>query len=177
MSFSSGAYFGSHSTVSQWARRASAARVALLVWTVVENEHDERERDPELGAIAPIDLLQKSKEIRASFGSAGVNNERAPGPVEHPEHRYFRPLARCRNTQISPFLGPDVRQVRMSERFGFVREQKHDVARLGLGLEQLPAQAGAIYSVRVLASLQRVAGPSPAEIPFWRSTPDSREGE
>jgi hypothetical protein len=32
MSFSSGAYFGSHSTVSQWARSARAARVALLVW-------------------------------------------------------------------------------------------------------------------------------------------------
>lgn len=31
MSFSSGAYFGSHSTVSQ-ARSANAAREALLVW-------------------------------------------------------------------------------------------------------------------------------------------------
>ena len=32
MSFSSGASFGSHSTVSQWARSARAARDALLVW-------------------------------------------------------------------------------------------------------------------------------------------------
>src|SRR6185436_13542733 len=32
ISFSSGAYFGSHSTVSQWARAARAARLALLVW-------------------------------------------------------------------------------------------------------------------------------------------------
>lgn len=32
MSVSWGAYFGSHSTVSQCARAASAARVALLVW-------------------------------------------------------------------------------------------------------------------------------------------------
>jgi hypothetical protein len=33
MSLSSGAYFGSHSGVSQCSRSASAARVALLVWT------------------------------------------------------------------------------------------------------------------------------------------------
>src|ERR1700758_4122423 len=32
MGLSSGAYFGSHSTLSQDARAASAARVALLVW-------------------------------------------------------------------------------------------------------------------------------------------------
>ena len=45
-------------------------------------------------------------------------------------------------------------------------EQKHDVARLGLGLEQLPAQARPVHRVRVLATFQRVAGPSPAEIPL-----------
>jgi len=32
MSFNSGAYLGSHSTVSQCARAASAARESLLVW-------------------------------------------------------------------------------------------------------------------------------------------------
>src|SRR5215207_3004096 len=80
------------------------------------------------------------------------------------EHRYFGALARRRNAQIGPFLGPDVRQVRMSERFGLVREQKHDVARLGLSLEQLPAQARTVHRVRVLATSQRMAGPSPAEI-------------
>ena len=32
MSLSSGAYFGNHSTVSQCARSASAAHIALLVW-------------------------------------------------------------------------------------------------------------------------------------------------
>lgn len=63
----------------------------------------------------------------------------------------------------------------MSERFGRVREQKHDIARLGLSLEHLPAQARPVH--RVLATSQRGAGPSPAEIPFWRSTTDSRERE
>ena len=65
----------------------------------------------------------------------------------------------------------------MRERFRLVREQKHDVARLGLGLEQRPAQAGAVHGVRVLAAFQGVTGPSPAEIPLWRSTTDSRERE
>src|SRR5215203_6403217 len=70
-----------------------------------------------------------------------------------------------------------MRQVRMGEGFGLVREQKHDVTRLGLCLEQHPAQARPVHGIRILAALQRVAGPSPAESPLWRSTTDSREGE
>jgi hypothetical protein len=31
--------------------------------TVVENEHDGLDGDPELGTIAPIDLLQESDEV------------------------------------------------------------------------------------------------------------------
>src|SRR5689334_25098525 len=65
----------------------------------------------------------------------------------------------------------------MRQRFGLVREQKHDVAHLGLRFEQLPAQARPIHGIRILATFQPVAGPSPAENPFWRSTTDSREGE
>ena len=40
----------------------------------------------------------------------------------------------------------------MSQGFRLVREQKHDVARLGLGLEQLPAQARPVHRVPVLAT-------------------------
>src|SRR5213076_2116560 len=70
---------------------------------------------------------------------------------------------------------PDVRQVGMGQGFGLVAEQKHDVACLRLSLEQLSAQTRPVH--RVLAAFQRVAGPSPAEIPLWRSTTDSREQE
>src|SRR6185312_16987468 len=70
----------------------------------------------------------------------------------------------CARSRRAP--GPDVRQVRMGEGFGLVPEQKHDVTRLGLRFEQLPAQARPVHGVRVLAAFQRVAGPSPAEIPF-----------
>src|SRR5215213_212454 len=38
-------------------------RLAGVDRTVVENEHDGLERAPELGAIAPIDLLQQSDEV------------------------------------------------------------------------------------------------------------------
>src|SRR4051812_17344363 len=65
----------------------------------------------------------------------------------------------------------------MSQGFRLVAEQTHDVARLGLSLEQLPAQARPVHRVRVLAAFQRVAGAPPAECPFLRSTPDSRAEE
>src|SRR4051794_4566306 len=78
----------------------------------------------------------------------------------------FAALAPGWDAQVGPFLGPHMRQVRMGERFGLVAEQKHDIARLGLGFEQLPAQARPVHRVCVLAPLQGVAGPSPAEIPL-----------
>src|SRR3954453_12317808 len=154
-----------------------AACLAGVYRAVVQDEHEGLDRNPELGPIAPIDLLQESDEVRASFGPAGVNDELALRPVEHPEHRHFGALARRWNAQIGPSFGPDMRQVRMGERFGLVAEEQHDVARFGLGFEQLPAQAGAIYSVRVLTTFQRVARTAPAESPLWRSTTDSREQE
>src|SRR3954463_16571163 len=154
-----------------------AGRLAGVDRADVENEHERLGRNPELGTIAPIDLLQESDEVRASFGPAGAHDELVTRPVEHPEHRHFGALARRWNAQIGPSFGPDMRQVRMGERFGLVAEQEHDVARLGLGFEQLSAQARPVHRVRVLASLQRVARTAPAESPLWRSTTDSREQE
>ncbi len=40
-----------------------AGRLAGVDRAVVEDEHDRLDRDPELGTIAPIDLLQESKEV------------------------------------------------------------------------------------------------------------------
>src|SRR3954453_3690145 len=154
-----------------------ARHLAGVDRAVGEDEHDRRDRSPELGPIAPIDLFQERDEVRTPLGPAGAHDELAPGPVEHAEHRHFGAWARGRNAQIGPFLRPDVRQVQMSQGFRLVRDQKHEVARLGLSLEQRPAQARPVHRVRVLAAFQRVAGPSPAEIPLWRSTTDSRERE
>src|SRR4051812_19264330 len=154
-----------------------AGRLAGVDRAVIQDEHEGLDRDPELGPIAPVDLLQESDEVRASFGPAGAHDERAPRPVEHAEHRHFGALARGRNAQVGPFLGPDMRQIGMGEGFGLVAEQEHDVARLGLCLEQLSAQARPVHGIRVLAALQRVAGAPPAEAPFFLSTTDSRERE
>src|SRR3954470_1007498 len=154
-----------------------AACLAGVDRAVVEDEHEGLERDAELGTIAAVDLLQESDEVRASFGSAGLNNELATRPVEHPEQRHFGALARRWDAQVGPLLRPDVRQVRVGEGFGLVCEQEHDVARLGLGLEQLSAQARPVHGVGVLPTFQCVAGSPPAKAPFFRSTTESRERE
>src|SRR3954465_13018820 len=78
-------------------REGSAACLTRVDRAVVEDKHDGRERDPELGAIAAVDLLQQSNEVRASFGPAGAHDELATSPIEHAEHRYFGALARGRN--------------------------------------------------------------------------------
>src|SRR4051794_25151111 len=57
-----------------------AACLAGVDRAVVEDEHDRLERGPELGPIAPVDLLQESDEVRASFGPAGAHDELAPRP-------------------------------------------------------------------------------------------------
>ena len=116
-----------------------ARRLAGVDRAVVENEHEGLDRDPELGTIAPINLLQQSDEVRASLGPAGAHDQVAPGPVKHAEHRYFGALARCRNAQVGPFLRPDMREVRVGEGFELVTKEQHDVTRLGLGFEQLSA--------------------------------------
>src|SRR3954466_6406816 len=153
------------------------SRLAGVDRTVVEDEHERLERDAELGPIAAVDLLQESDEVRASFGSAGLNNELATRPVEHPEQRHFGALARRWDAQIGPSLRPDVRQIGMGDHCGLVAAQKRDVARLGLGLEQLAAQARPVHGVGVLPTFQCVAGSPPAKAPFFRSTTESRERE
>src|SRR5919205_509355 len=65
------------------------SRLAGVDRTVVEDQNEGLDRDAELGTVAAVDLLQESDEVCASFGSVGVNNELAPGPVEHAEHRHF----------------------------------------------------------------------------------------
>ena len=70
-----------------------------------------------------------------------------------------------------------MRQIGMGECFGLVAEQEHDVACFGLRLEQLAAQPGTVHGIGVLAAFQGVARTPPAEIPFFRSTTDSRDGE
>src|SRR4051794_13509873 len=50
-----------------------AACFAGVDRAVVEHKHDGLARDPELGAIAAVDLLQESKEVGAALGPAGAH--------------------------------------------------------------------------------------------------------
>src|SRR4051812_30141047 len=61
-----------------------AGRLAGVDRAVIQDEHERLGRNPELGTIAPIDLLQESDEVRASFGPAGAHDELATRPVEPP---------------------------------------------------------------------------------------------
>ncbi len=112
MSFSSGAYFGSHSTASQCARSARAARrLAGVDWAVIEYEDDgsphlARPRSP-----MPVDLRRQSDEVGAALGSAGLDQKVAPGPVEDTEQGHLGRLPRRGSPQIGALLRPDVREI------------------------------------------------------------------
>ena len=114
---------------------------------------------------------------RTALGPAGPDHEAAPGPIEDAEHGHLRGLPRRGDPQVGAPHGPGLREVGVGERFGLVAEQQHDVARLGLRLQQLAAQAGAVHRVGVLPTLQRVTRAPPAERPLCRSTTESRERE
>src|SRR4051812_40802762 len=86
-----------------------AACLAGVDRAVVEDEHEGLERDAELGTIAAVDLLQESDEVRASFGSAGLNNELATRPVEHPQHPHLGAFAPRWGAQGGPPLPPHAR--------------------------------------------------------------------
>jgi hypothetical protein len=144
---------------------------------VIEDEDDRLARNIAPWAQAPINLLKKRDEVSAALGSTGVDEEIATRPIEDAEHRYLRGLTRRGNAQISALLRPSMRQIGMRERLGFVLEQQHDIARLGLGFEKLSAQTAAVDGVSVLTAVQRVPGAAPTKAPFLRSTTDSREGE
>src|SRR3954468_18699944 len=105
MSLSSGAYFGSHSTVSQGARSARAARrLAGVDRAVVEDEHDRFLRTAGHRAILPVDLFQKRDEIGTALAPAGAHDQVARRPVEDPEHCHLGGLAGRWNAQIRALL-------------------------------------------------------------------------
>jgi hypothetical protein len=65
----------------------------------------------------------------------------------------------------------------MGQRLALIGKQQHDVAGLGLRLEQFQTQAAAIHRLGVLANLQRVAGSAVAKAPFLRSALESCDFE
>src|SRR3984957_18130178 len=175
MSLSSGAYFGSHSTVSQCARAASAASERLLVWIgPVLDQHDRLGLSPGLRSIETVELLEMDDEIAAPLGRAGMNDELAGEVIERPQHRDLLGLPGRRHAQVLPRLRPSTREIGMGQRFALVAVEKNDVPRLGLPFAQLQAQAHAFHLAFRPTSFQRVPRPPPAEL-FFRKALDSCE--
>src|SRR4051794_9725213 len=106
-----------------------------------------------------------------------MDQQFAGRPIEHAQYRHLDRLARRRHAQVGPLLGPGMGEIGMRQRLRLIAEQQYDIAGFGLCLEQLAAQPGTVHRRGVLSALQRVPGAAPAEIPFLRSTTESRERE
>lgn len=152
------------------------AGLAHVDRAVVEHDDDRPDRQAWPRAIKAVEPPQQRNEIGAALGFAGVHDEPASGVVEHPDHCHLLGLAGRRHTQIGATLSPGSGQVRMRQRLALVGEQEHDIAGLRLRLAQRQPEADAIDGVGVLAALQSVSRPTPAEF-FFRSTLDRRDLE
>ena len=145
MSFSSGAYVGSHSTESR-GRAASALRLALLVW--IGPLSSTSTTRPALAtrrrAVGPVEPHQRGDGSGGALGPAHADDQLASGVVEHAEERALSCPARRLGPQVGPALRPAVGEVGMGERLGLVPGQEVDVAGRRLPLQQLEAQPGAV---------------------------------
>ena len=79
MSFNSGAYLGSHSTVSQCARAASAAREKLagVDRTIVLDQRHRLDGLAGPGTIKAIQLLEMGDKVAATLRRTGMHDESA----------------------------------------------------------------------------------------------------
>jgi hypothetical protein len=77
MSFSSGVYFGNHSTMSQCARAARAARESLLTWIgpLSSTNTTGLVARPGIWAIKSIDLLEMRHQVAGALGRTGMHNQ------------------------------------------------------------------------------------------------------
>ena len=87
--------------------------------------------------------------------------------VEHAKQRPLARLTRRRDAQVDTSLGPGMSQIRMGQRFRFVAEQQHDVARFGLLTQQAQPQSRPVDRLGILSAVQAMAGAPPTEPPFF----------
>ena len=169
ISLSSGAYLGSHSTVSQCVRAARAASERLLVWIgPLSSTSDRLGLSPGLRSKETVELLQMGDEIAAALGRAGMDDELARDVIERPQHRDLLGLPRRRHTQVRPRLRPGAGEIGMCQRLALIAVEKNNVARFGLLFAQLQAQAHPFHLAFRLTPLQRVPWPPPADFFFAR---------
>src|SRR3954469_24430967 len=138
--------------------------------TVVQNEDDGLVGTARTGSVHCLQPSQKIDEIAAALGCAGAGDQPMSGKVEGAEHGSFLCLPRRFDAQITAAFRPGPSEIGMCERFRLIAEQQRDIAGFGLLLQQTKAQAGAVNGIAVLPALQRVAGPTPGEAPFFSTT-------
>lgn len=145
--------------------------------TVVEHDHRRLGTRPGMGSVSPVQRFQQLDEVGASLGPAGDDDQFVAGRVERTQHRALLGLSRRLNPDIGSPSRPNMGEVGMGERLGFILEEEPDVARLGLLAQEVQPDARALDGLVVLAPLERVPGPAPGEAPFLRSMMLSRETE
>src|SRR5260370_40415344 len=103
-------------------------------------------------------------------GSAQAGRQLVSGAVGSADHCPLAGLPRRLDPQIAAAFGPGAGEIGVGERFRLVAEQQGDIAGLGLLLQQMQAQAGALDRVGVLPALQGVPWPTPGKAPFFSTT-------
>ena len=145
--------------------------------SVIENDHRRPRGHARTWVAAPIQDFQQADEVGASLGLAGDDDQFVAGGVKHAQHGALLGLAGRLDADIGAALGPDMGEVGMRERLGFILEEQTDVARLGLLPQQLQPDARTRDGLLVLAPLERMPWPAPGEAPFLRNRMLSLETE
>src|SRR5713101_2760603 len=114
-----------------------------------------------------VEVLQQGDEVGAALGWTAMHDQGAGGMVERADERQLARLPGRRDPQIGAAFGPGVRQIRMGQHLGLVLRQQHDVAGIGLLLQELEPEPGAVDGIRLLPAEQAVARSAPAVAIFF----------
>ena len=145
----------------------SPAELAGVDGTIVEHHDDRPCRVSRARTVKRVEPLEQGNEVGAPLGRAAMHDQLAACMVEGPDQRQLARLAGRRDPQVGTAPGPGVRQIGMGQRLGLVLRQQHDVARLGLLLQELEPQPGAIDGGRILSPGEAVARPAPSPAIFF----------
>ena len=137
---------------------------------IVENKDDGLVRAARARPVDRVEAAEEGDKVAAALGGAGARDQLVSGAVESADHCPLAGLPRRLDPQIAAAFGPGAGEIGVGERFRLVAEQQGDIAGLGLLLQQMQAQAGALDRVGVLPALQGVPWPTPGKAPFFSTT-------